>query len=43
VSTVQSTSSRIGTAVADVLDRFDVLVSTVGARLRHPRRASRVG
>ena len=44
VSTVQSTSSRVGTAVADVLDRFDVLVSTVGARLRHPRtRTSRAG
>jgi hypothetical protein len=37
VSTVQSTSSRLGTAVADVLDRVDVLVSAVGARVRHPR------
>ena len=27
VSTVQSTSTRLGTAVADVLDRFDALVS----------------
>ena len=44
VSTVQSTSSRLGTAVADGLDRFDVVVSAVGARLRHPRtRASRAG
>ncbi len=45
VSTVQSTSSRVGTAVADVLDRFDVLLSTVGARLRPPRttRVSRAG
>lgn len=39
-STVQSTSSRLGTAVADGLDRFDVLVSSVGARLRHPRTPS---
>jgi len=44
VSTVQSTSTRVGTAVADLLDRFDVLVSAVGRWLRHPRtRASRAG
>ncbi len=42
VSTVQSTSTRLGTAVADVLDRFDAVLSAVGARLRHPRtRATR--
>jgi transglutaminase-like putative cysteine protease len=37
LSTVQSTSARLGTAVADVLDRFDAGLSAVGARLRHPR------
>ena len=44
VSTVQSTSTRLGTAVADVLDRFDALVSSAGARVRHPRtRVTRAG
>ena len=36
-SALSSTSSRLGTAVADLLDRFDALVTAVGARLRHPR------
>jgi transglutaminase-like putative cysteine protease len=36
-STVRSTSTRLGTAAADVLDRFDAIISAVGARLRHPR------
>ena len=36
-SALASASSRSGTAVADVLDRVDALISAVGARLRHPR------
>ena len=44
VSTLRSTSARTGSAVADVLDRFDALVATLGARIRHPRtRVSRTG
>ena len=43
VSTVASTSARLGTAVADVLDRFDVLVSAVGAKVRHPRTRAKTG
>ena len=33
----------LGTAVADVLDRFDVLVSAVGAKVRHPRTRANTG
>jgi len=36
-STLRWVSSGVGTRVADVLDRVDVLVSSLGARLRHPR------
>ena len=39
-STLQWAAHALGTAVADVLDRFDLLVSAVGARLRHPRSRS---
>jgi transglutaminase-like putative cysteine protease len=36
-STLRWASSGLGSATADVLDRFDGLVSTVGERVRHPR------
>ena len=39
-STLTSTGARLGTAVADVLDRVDLLVSAAGARIRHPRTRS---
>ena len=39
-STLQWAAHGLGTAVADLLDRFDLLVTAVGARLRHPRSGS---
>ena len=40
-STLDWASHRIGSAVADVLDRFDALLTAVGSRVRHPRGAAR--
>lgn len=37
-STVRWASHRLGSAVADLLDWFDTAVSSVGERVRHPRR-----
>ncbi len=42
-STLRWAGSRTGTAMADVLDRFDAAVSGLGARLRHPRGLRRAG
>ena len=39
-STLQWATGGLGTAVADLLDRVDVLISTLGTRLRHPRTAA---
>ncbi|TAL13130.1 MAG: transglutaminase domain-containing protein [Frankiales bacterium] len=36
-STLRWASHGLGDATADVLDRFDALVSAVGERMRHPR------
>jgi transglutaminase-like putative cysteine protease len=37
LSTLRWASHGLGSAMADVLDRFDTLVSAAGDRLRHPR------
>ena len=39
-STLQWATGGLGTAAADALDRVDALISTMGARLRHPRAAA---
>jgi hypothetical protein len=41
VSTLRWASEGLGSRTADLLDRFDLLVSAVGDRVKHPRAALR--